>query len=119
MKSIGVRYVRAKNREINNGQDMVIQTDWMQLVGVVRYFSSDERGESLRREFLATKTDPHFFAKADGYRVYISLYGALSRIPQRDVMTYKEDIHEVLREMAQFSAENMTDGMCRHYADKQ
>ena len=27
MKSIGVRYVRAKNREINNGQDMVIQTD--------------------------------------------------------------------------------------------
>ena len=30
MKAIGVKYVRAKIKELNNGQDMVIQTDWMQ-----------------------------------------------------------------------------------------
>ena len=39
MKAIGVKYVRAKHKYLNNGQDMVIQTGWMQLVGMVRTFS--------------------------------------------------------------------------------
>lgn len=66
---------------------------------------------------LASKDDPHFFAKANGYRVYISLYGALGHIPQKEVQANKEVIHEYLQEMAQFYAENMTDGMRRHFAD--
>ena len=85
MKAIGVKYVRAKNKDLNNGQDMVIQTDWMQLVGMVRTFSKDARGEEGRKMYLASKDDPHFFAKANGYRIYISLYGALSHIPEKEV----------------------------------
>ena len=52
--------------------------------------------------YLASKDDPHFFAKANGYRVYISLYGALGHIPQKEVQANKEAIHEYLQEMAQF-----------------
>ena len=117
MKAIGVKYVRAKNKDLNNGQDMVIQTDWMQLVGMVRTFSKDARGEEGQKMYLASKDDPHFFAKANGYRVYISLYGALSHIPEKEVQANKEAIHEYLQEMAQFYAENMTEGMRRHFAD--
>lgn len=117
MKAIGVKYVRAKHKELNNGQDMVIQTGWMQLVGMVRTFSKDERGEEGRKMYLASKNDPYFFAKANGYRVYISLYSALNHIPEKEVQANKEAIHEYLQEMAQFYAENMTDGMRRHFAD--
>lgn len=117
MKAIGIKYLRAKNKELNNGQDMVIQTECMQLVGMVRTFSKDARGEEGRKMYLASKDDPHFFAKANGYRVYISLYGALSHIPEKEVQANKEAIHEYLQEMAQFYAENMTEGMRRHFAD--
>ena len=51
MKAIGVKYLRAKNKELNNGQDMVIQTEWMQLVGMVRTFSKDARGEEGRKMY--------------------------------------------------------------------
>lgn len=117
MKAIGVKYLRARNKELNNGQDMVIQTEWMQLVGMVRTFSKDARGEEGRKMYLATKDAPHFFAKANGYRVYISLYGALSHIPEKEVQANKKAIHDYLQEMAQFYAENMPEGMRRHFAD--
>ena len=36
---------------------------------------------------------------------------------QKEVQAHKETIHEYLQEMAQFYAENMTEGMRRHFAD--
>lgn len=117
MKAIGVEFLRAKNKDINNGQDLVVQTIGLQLVGTVRTFSKDARGEEGRRMYLESKTDPHFFAKANGYRVYISLHSSLEGLSQRFVNENKELIHECLQDMAQFYAENMTEGMRRHFAE--
>lgn len=39
MKAIGVKYLKAENKEVANGLDLVIQTEGMQLVGVARLFS--------------------------------------------------------------------------------
>ena len=49
MKTIGVKYLRSKNKEVANGLDLVIQTDGMQLVGVARLFSRTDRGEEGRK----------------------------------------------------------------------
>ena len=118
MKTIGVKYLRAKNKEVANGLDLVIQTDGMQLVGVARLFSRTDRGEEGRRMYLEDKTEPYFFAKAVGYRVYISLYSTLADYyTQEEVRENKYEIHHYLQEMAQFYAENMTEGMRRQYAD--
>lgn len=119
MKTIGVKYLRAKNKEVAEGLDLVIQTDGMQLVGVARLFSRTDRGEEGRRQYLEDKIDPCFFAKAVGYRVYISLHSSLcDHYTQREVHEAKYDIHRHLQEMAQFYAENMTDGMRRQFADE-
>ena len=118
MKTIGVKYLRAKNKEVANGLDLVIQTDGMQLVGVARLFSRTDRGEEGRKMYLEDKTEPYFFAKAVGYRVYISLYSTLADYySQEEVMENKYEIHHYLQEMAQFYAENMTEGMRRQFAD--
>lgn len=118
MKTIGVKYLRAKNKEVADGLDLVVQTDGMQLVGVARLFSKTERGEECRQQYLADKTDPCFFAKAVGYRVYISLYSTLAdEYSQKEVQREKYEIHRYLQEMAQFYAENMTEGMRRQYSD--
>lgn len=118
MKNIGVTYVRAKNKDVAGGLDLVIQTDWLQLVGVARLFSRTDRGEQGRLQYLADKDDPCFFAKATGYRVYISLHSTLlDDLKQKEVMENKYEIHKVLQEMAQFYAENMTEGMRRQFAD--
>ena len=118
MKTIGVKYLRAKNKEVANGLDLVIQTDGMQLVGVARLFSRTDRGEEGRKMYLEDKTEPYFFAKAVGYRVYISLHSTLADYySQEEVMENKYEIHHYLQEMAQFYAENMTEGMRRQFAD--
>lgn len=118
MKTIGVKYVRAKNKGVADGLDLVVQTGGMQLVGVARLFSKTDRGEECRRQYLAGKTDPCFFAKAVGYRVYISLYGTLAdKYSQKEVMQKKHEIHRILQEMAQYYAESVTEGMRRHYSD--
>ena len=68
--------------------------------------------------YLEDKTEPYFFAKAVGYRVYISLHSTLADYyTQKEVMENKYEIHQYLQEMAQFYAENMTEGMRRQYAD--
>lgn len=119
MKTIGVKYIRAKHKDVANGLDLVIQTDGMQLVGVARLFSRTDRGEEGRRAYLADKADPCFFAKAVGYRVYISLHSTLAdQYSQREVQELKYEIHGYLQEMAQFYAENMTEGMRRQFADE-
>lgn len=118
MKTIGVDFVTAKNKDLNNGQHMVIQTNDMQLVGFVRTFSKDARGEEGRRKYLESKLDPCFFAKAVGYRVYISLYASLAdEYTQEEILSCKHEIHNTLQQMAQFYAENMTEGMRRHFSD--
>ena len=69
--------------------------------------------------YLQDKVDPHFFAKAMGYRVYISLHSTLAdQYTQREVQANKYEIHHYLQEMAQFYAENMTEGMRRQFADE-
>lgn len=117
MKTIEVKYLRAKNKDVAGGLDLVVQTGWMQLVGVARLFSRNERGEEGRRQYLASKSDPCFFAKASGYRIYISLHSSLMEVSQKEVMQNKYEIHRCLQEMAQFYAENITDGMRRQFAD--
>ena len=99
MKTIGVKYLRAKNKEVANGLDLVIQTDGMQLVGVARLFSRTDRGEEGRKMYLEDKTEPYFFAKAVGYRVYISLHSTLADYySQEEVMENKYEIHHYLQE---------------------
>ena len=39
MKTIGVKYLRAKNKDVADGLVLVVQTECMQLVGVARLFS--------------------------------------------------------------------------------
>lgn len=117
MKTIGVKYLRGKNKDVADGLDLVVQTEGMQLVGVARLFSRTDRGEEGRRMYLEDKTEPYFFAKAIGYRVYISLHSTLADYyTQKEVMENKYEIHQYLQEMAQFYAENMTEGMRRQYA---
>lgn len=52
MKTIGVKYLRAKNKDVADGLDLVVQTEGMQLVGVARLFSRTDRGEEGRRMYL-------------------------------------------------------------------
>lgn len=117
MKGIEVKYVVTNSLKEELQSMAVIQTGGMQLVGKVRLFSREKRGEQGRRAYLAQKTDPHFFAKAQGYRIYISLHSGLRPISQRTILENREYIHGILSEMAAFYAESITDGMRRQYAD--
>ena len=118
MKYIGVPYVRAKNKEVADGLDLVIQTDWLQLVGVVRMFSRTEKGEECRRRYLDSKTDPCFYAKAPGHRIYISLHSTLlSDVTQKEVELSKKEIHKSLQEMGKFYIGTLPEGLLRNYAD--
>lgn len=119
MKKLEARYVKAQNRDIFNNSDLVVQTGWMQLVGTVRVFKRNPDNETRRKNYLTSKTDPHFFAKAKGYRVYISLYSALNPVSQDEVLAHKETIHEYLQEMAEFYVTNMSEGDKRRYADSE
>lgn len=117
MKGIGIKYVVTNSLKDELQSLAIIQTGGMQLVGKVRFFSRDKRGEQGRRAYLAQKTDPYFFAKAQGYRIYISLHSGLHPISQKTILENKEYIHAILSEMAAFYAESITDGMRQHYAD--
>lgn len=117
MKGIEVKYVVTNSLREELQTMAVIQTGGMQLVGKVRFFNRDKRGEQGRRAYLAQKTDPHFFAKAQGYRIYISLHSGLRPISQQTILENREYIHDVLSEMAAFYAESITEGMRRQYAD--
>lgn len=118
MKRIEQVYIRAKHPEVNGGQDMVLQTVGMKLLGGVRFFNPDEKGEAQRRKFIETRDNPYHWAKANGYRVYVQLCGGLRSIYPAEMHDLREEIHTTLQEMAQFYAEQMTDGMKRHYADR-
>lgn len=119
MKELGVRYVKAQHQDIFNNSDLIVQIGWMQLVGTVRLFKRNPDNEIRRKNYLTSKTDPHFFAKAKGYRVYVSLYSALSPVSQNEVLAFKETIHEYLQEMAEFYITNMSEGDKRRYADSE
>lgn len=119
MKELGVSYVKAQNQDVFNNSDLVVQIGWMQLVGTVRLFKRNSDNETRRKNYLTSKTDPHFFAKAKGYRVYISLHSALNPVPQEEVLRHKEAIHEHLQEMAEFYVSNMSEGDKRRYADSE
>lgn len=53
MKGIGIKYVVTNSLKDELQSLAIIQTGGMQLVGKVRFFSRDKRGEQGRRAYLA------------------------------------------------------------------
>lgn len=113
MKRIEVEFIRGKNKDLSD-RDLVIQTAWPQIVGQVSMFSRKDKGEERRRAFLENR-DPYSYGKASGYRVYVTPVGMMGK--NYFVENWKEQVHEILGRMAQFYAENITEGMQREYAD--
>ncbi len=118
LKNIGVKYLKAQNKDVSENRFLIVQTGGLQLVGIVHLFDHKTKSENIRRSFLDNITNPYFFAKASGLRLYVCLHSSLSFIPQEQVMRMQEEIHNILCEMAEFYAESITDGMRRHYADE-
>lgn len=119
MKGIGVRYIKAQNKDVLDNHHLVIQTGWMQLVGSIHMFSRTSAGENKRLDYLAGEKESCFFAKAMGYRIYISLHSALKPVSDEELAYYKNNIHEYLQEMVDFYTENMSEGMRGGFADKE
>lgn len=119
MKGIGVKYIKAQNKDILDSHHLVIQTEWMQLVGCIHMFPRTSAGENRRLDYLADETESCFFAKAKGYRIYISLCSALKPVSDEELIYYKNTIHEYLQEMVEFYTENMSEGMRGEFADKE
>lgn len=119
MKGIGVRYIKAQNKDVLDNHHLVIQTGWMQLVGCIHMFSHTSSGKARRLEYLASETEPYFFAKAKGYHIYISLYSSLKPISDEELTCYKNTIHKYLQEMVDFYTENMSEGMRGKFTDKE
>lgn len=118
MKNIKQQYIRGKHNEVANGMDLVIQTAWPQLVGVVHRFGHTEQSEAKRLEFLSkVSNNPFYFAKANGYRIYVTLCCALCPIRESDVTGWNELLHQSLQEMAMFDITQITEGMRNNYAD--
>lgn len=117
MKRIIEPFVRIKNNNVEEGHYMILQTSGYQFVAGVSIFSRHPRGEYGRKIFLSNRENPYFVAKAKGLRIYTWLYGALQYISPEEREKQKEQIHQILYEMAEFYASEITDGMRRQYAD--
>lgn len=114
MKKIEVEFIRGKNKELSDC-DLVIQTAWPQLVGRVSLFSRRDKGIERRKAFLENR-DPYSYGKASKHRVYVTPVGMIGE--NYFVEDWKEQVHDILGRMAQFYADNMTEGMQREYADE-
>ena len=79
MKAIGVKYVRAKHKELNNGQDMVIQTGWMQLVGMDEHSAKMNEAKKVEKCIWQQKMT-HISLPKPMDTAYISVYIVLLTI---------------------------------------
>lgn len=118
MKTINQPYLRAKHPEIAGGRDLVVQVAWPQLVGSTHLFANTTQGEENRCKFLQSMNNPYSFAKANGYRVYITIAGSMLPVHESEVTGWNEQMHQSLQEMAMFYANQMTEGMRRQYTDE-
>lgn len=119
MKGISdyLEFVRVRGRDTVDGRDLVISTEAPHLVGAIRTFAFTEVQENFRLQFLENMKEPYFFAKAHGYRIYITLFGGLTNLPN-SVIEDKEKVHELLSRMVEYYAANcVSEGFLREYAD--
>ena len=119
MRRIEQEYLRVRHPDLHRGQDMVLQTVGLKLLGGVRYFNPDKKGEKALQAYLETQKNIYHWAKADGYRVYVSLCGGLRSIRPQEMEELRDEIYKTMKEMANFYASVMTEGMRRHFADKE
>lgn len=98
--------------------DMVMSTWGNFLLGEVRMFEKNRRGELERRLFLLTRRNPYYFAKADGYRVYIHLYGVLRTYPAAYMAEQREDIKSTLKDMVEFFMDTSSDARRFKYEER-
>lgn len=109
-------FIRVRGRDSVDMRDLVISTEAPHIVGAIRTFAYNEVQENFRLQFLEGMKEPYFFAKAHGYRIYITLWGGLTTLPN-DVMN-KEEIHNLLVRMVEYYAANcVSDGFRREYSD--
>lgn len=112
-------FIRVRGRDAVDMRDLVISTEAPHIVGAIRMFAYSEAQENYRLQFLEKMEEPHFFAKAHGYRIYITLWGGLSSLPNT-VLQDKVSIRNTLARMVQYYADEcISDGMRREYADEQ
>lgn len=118
MRRIEQEYLRVRHPDLHRGQDMVLQTVGLKLLGGVRYFNPDKKGEKALQAYLETQKNIYHWAKADGYRVYVHLCGGLRSIRPQEMEELRDEIYRTMKEMANFYASVMTEGMRRHFTDK-
>lgn len=120
MKKIYQPYVETKAPGFAGGsRRCILQTKGLQLVGAIHLFKPTHADEAERRSFIDGHKNPYLWAKAAGYRIYIRLEGSLRYISPEETEERQEEIHTILAEMAEYYADNITDGMRRQYADGQ
>ena len=117
MRKINTQYIRTTGNAIDGiDAPCIVQSFGMRLVASIRTFLPTLAGEESRLKFL-DHNDPYYYAKATGYRVYAKLEGSFHRISPEDMEANKEEIHDILREMAEMYADSISDGMRRQYRD--
>mgnify|MGYP006969235711 FL=1 len=98
----------------------VVQSYDMRLVASVHTYLATPAGEHMRRRFLSNSASPYHWAKVPGLRVYLMLEGSMRSIFPDEEEARKEEIHNILLEMAQFYKEyGLTEGQHRQYADRE
>ena len=111
-------YAVVKGRDTVDGRTLIISTEKPHIVGAIRTFAYNETQENFRLQFLEGMGDPYMFAKAHGCRIYITLFGGLTPLPNA-VLEDKEYIHKMLQNMVEYYANNcISDGMRREYGDE-
>lgn len=113
---MGQKFFLAKNSNVCNNRWLVIQCHQPRFVGVVYQFSKTDNGEEHRRALLA-ETDPYFIAKARGHRLYVVAVGCLRPYLEPEGDEWKVNMHNTLREMADFAVEEMPRGMKKCFED--
>ena len=117
METLQDSFIVAKGTHLNHGENIIIQTGGLQLIGAVRKFFRNEKGEFHRRRLLDGITDEHYIAKAAGHRVYVTLAGSLKPIEPEDMPTPSE-VKKLLGEMAGFYLDYIKDGDRSRLADR-
>lgn len=101
METLQASYVVARGTYLNYGRSIIIQTGGKQIIGAVKAYRRDDKGEYNRQLLLDAIKDDHYIAKAVGHRIYITLAASLQPIEPED-MPSPSEIKKILGEMASF-----------------
>lgn len=118
MRALSQPYLRARHPDLIQGNDLIIQTKYPQLVGAVRMFSPTPSSEEKRKEFLASVEKPFLLGKARGYRVYVKFYATLESIQEDPTEEWADNIHRIMGEMAEFCVDCLPEGMRQKYSEE-